>query len=116
MLHPHAALLNLRDLGNTIIIVEHDEETIFSSDYLVDIGPRAGVHGGKVVVADYLEPLLLAKKNDSKSLTLSYLRGETKIEVPEKRRTSEKGMISIRAGKIWNIKHLNVDIPLGRLL
>ncbi len=109
-------LLNLRDLGNTIIVVEHDEETIYSSDYLVDIGPGAGVHGGKVVVADYLEPLLLAKKNDSKSLTLSYLRGEKKVEVPEERRKSEKGKISIRAGKIFNIKHLNVDIPLGRLI
>ena len=109
-------LLNLRDLGNTILIVEHDEETIFSSDYLIDIGPGAGVHGGEVVVADYLEPLLLAKKNDSKSLTLSYLRGEKGLEIPEKRRSAEKGKISIRAGSIFNIKHLNVDIPLGRLV
>lgn len=109
-------LLNLRDLGNTIIVVEHDEETIYSSDYLVDIGPGAGVHGGKVVVADYLETLLLARKNDSKSLTLSYLRGEKSVEVPEERRKSEKGKISIRAGSIFNIKHLNVDIPLSRLL
>lgn len=109
-------LLNLRDLGNTIIVVEHDEETIYSSDYLVDIGPGAGTHGGKVVVADYLEPLLLAKKNESKSLTLSYLRGEEKIEIPEKRRSSEKGKISIRNGNVFNIKNLNVDIPLGRLI
>src|SRR3990167_8361416 len=109
-------LLNLRDLGNTILIVEHDEETIFSSDYLIDIGPGAGLHGGEVVVADYLEPLLLAKKNDSKSLTLSYLRGEKGLEIPEKRRSAEKGKISIRAGSIFNIKHLNVDIPLGRLV
>ena len=109
-------LLDLRDLGNTIIIVEHDEETIYASDYLVDIGPGAGVHGGKVVVADYLENLLLAKKNDSKSLTLSYLRGEQKIELPEERRESERGKLSIRGGKIFNIKHLNVDIPLSRLI
>ncbi|MFZ2484491.1 MAG: excinuclease ABC subunit UvrA [Minisyncoccia bacterium] len=109
-------LLNLRDLGNTIIVVEHDEETIFSSDYLVDIGPGAGVHGGEVVVSGYLEPLLLAKKNESKSLTLSYLRGEKSVEVPEERRKSEKGKISIRAGKIFNIKHLNIDIPLARLI
>jgi excinuclease ABC subunit A len=74
--------LNLRDLGNTILVVEHDEDTIYASDYIVDIGPGAGVHGGEVVVADYLEPLLTAKKNKSKSLTLSYLRGETKIELP----------------------------------
>lgn len=109
-------LTDLRDLGNTIIVVEHDEETIFSADYLVDIGPAAGVHGGKIVVADYLEPLLLAKKNESKSLTLSYLRGEAKIDVPEKRRISERGALSIRAGKIFNIKHLNADVPLGRLV
>lgn len=109
-------LLNLRDLGNTIIVVEHDEETIFASDYLVDIGPGAGVHGGKVVVSGNLDELLLAKKNESKSLTLSYLRGEKKIEVPEERREAERGKISIRAGKIFNIKHLNIDIPLGRLI
>ncbi len=109
-------LLNLRDLGNTIIVVEHDEETIYSSDYLVDIGPGAGIHGGKVVVAGELSELLLAKKNESKSLTLSYLRGEKNIEMPERRRSAEKGKISIRAGKIYNIKHLNVDIPLSRLV
>ena len=109
-------LLNLRDLGNTIIVVEHDEETICSSDFLIDIGPGAGIHGGKVVVAGYLEPLLLAKQNESKSLTLAYLRDEKKIEVPEKRRSAEKGKIAIRAGQVFNIKHLNVDIPLSRLI
>ncbi len=109
-------LHELRDLGNTILIVEHDEDTIYSSDYIVDIGPGAGTHGGHVVVADYLDTLLTAKKNDSKSLTLSYLREETKIETPEVRRTGEKGEIKIRAGKIFNIKHLNVDIPLNRLI
>ena len=109
-------LLDLRDLGNTIIVVEHDEETICSSDFLIDIGPGAGIHGGKVVVAGYLEPLLLAKQNESKSLTLAYLRDEKKIEVPEKRRSAEKGKIAIRAGQVFNIKHLNVDIPLSRLI
>ncbi len=109
-------LINLRDLGNTIIVVEHDEDTIYSSDYIIDIGPGAGIHGGKVVVADYLDDLLTAKKNDSKSLTLAYLRDEEKVEVPEERRTSEKGMIQIRGGKIFNIKHMNVDIPLGKLI
>jgi len=109
-------LLELRDLGNTIIIVEHDEETIYSSDYIVDIGPGAGIHGGEVVVSGYLDDLLTAKKNDSKSITLSYLREEKKIEVPETRRTSEKGSLQIRAGKIFNIKHLNVNIPLGKLV
>jgi excinuclease ABC subunit A len=109
-------LLNLRDLGNTIIVVEHDEDTIFSSDYIVDIGPGAGVHGGKIVVADYLEKLLTSKNNDSRSCTLSYLRGEKKIHLPEIRRTAEKGKISVRGGNIFNIKNMNVDVPLGKLV
>lgn len=108
-------LTELRDLGNTIIIVEHDEDTIYAADYIVDIGPGAGVHGGEVVVADFLEPLLKAKSNPSKSITLEYLRGEKQIEVP-KRRTSEKGSIKIRGGKAFNIKNMNVDIPLGRFI
>ena len=108
-------LSELRDLGNTIIIVEHDEDTIYASDYIVDIGPGAGVHGGEVVVSGYLEGLLKAPKNESLSVTLDYLRGDKKIEVPD-RRTSEKGSIKIRGGKAFNIKNLNVDIPLGRLV
>ncbi|MBX4195527.1 excinuclease ABC subunit UvrA [Candidatus Parcubacteria bacterium] len=109
-------LIDLRDLGNTIIVVEHDEDTIYSSDYIVDIGPGAGRHGGEVVVSGDLEELLTAKKNTSGSLTLAYLRGEEKIEIPEERRESEKGMVQIRGGKIFNIKHMNVDVPLGRLI
>jgi len=108
-------LEELRDLGNTIIVVEHDEDTIFAADYLIDIGPGAGVHGGEVVVADYLENLLNAKKNESGSVTLDYLRGDKKIEIPE-RRGGEKGKIHIKGGKINNIKNLNIDIPLGRLI
>ena len=109
-------LLNLRDIGNTIIVVEHDEDTIYSSDYIVDIGPGAGVHGGNVVVSGYLDKLLTEKKNSSGSITLDYLRGEKVIDFPEKRRTSEKGEISIKGGKIFNIKNLNVDLPLGKLV
>ena len=109
-------LLNLRDLGNTILIVEHDEDTIFASDYIIDIGPGAGVHGGHVVVADYLEPLLTAKTNPSNSLTLAYLRGEMKVDIPESRRNFDKGKISIRGGNIFNIKNLSADIPLGKLV
>ncbi len=108
-------LTNLRDLGNTIVVVEHDEDTIRASDYLIDIGPGAGIHGGQVIVADYLEPLLSASKNVSKSITLDYLRGDKVIALPE-RRTSEKGAIKIRGGKAFNIQNLNVDIPLGRLV
>ena len=109
-------LTALRDLGNTIIIVEHDEDTIFASDYLVDIGPGAGVHGGEVVVSGYLEDLLNAPKNTNDSLTLSYLRGESVIAIPKNRRTKEKGEIKITGGRLFNIKDLNVTIPLGRLV
>jgi excinuclease ABC subunit A len=108
-------LLSLRDAGNTIIVVEHDEDTIFASDYLIDIGPGAGVHGGHIVVADELQKLLKAKKNDSGSRTLAYLRGEEVIEIPRERRTEEKGKIMIRNGNAFNIKGLDVDIPLGCL-
>ena len=108
-------LLNLRDLGNTIIVVEHDEDTIYSSDYIVDLGPGAGVHGGEIVVSGWLEKLLTAKTNSSKSLTLEYLRGDKKIKIPERRRNSQKGALKIRGGSIFNIKNMNVDIPLGRL-
>jgi len=108
-------LHELRDLGNTIIVVEHDEDTIYAADYLIEIGPGAGVRGGEVVVADYLQPLLDAKTNTNNSVTLAYLRGEKKIQVPE-RRTAEKGKIQIKGGKAFNIKNLNLDIPLGRLI
>ncbi len=109
-------LEDLRDLGNTIIVVEHDEDTILASDFLVDIGPGAGVHGGKVVVSDETHKLLTAKKNTFNSLTVDYLRGERVVELPEKRRSNDKGTLRVRGGKIFNIKDLNVDIPLGRLV
>ncbi|MFZ2152176.1 MAG: excinuclease ABC subunit UvrA [Minisyncoccia bacterium] len=109
-------LTELRDIGNTIIVVEHDEDTIFASDYLVDIGPGAGVHGGNVVAAGYLEDLLTAKKNESGSSTLGYLRGEKKIEVPGKRREFDRGMIRIEGGNAFNIKDMKVEVPLGRIV
>ena len=105
-------LQNLRDLGNTILIVEHDEDTIYASDYIVDIGVKAGVHGGQVVVSGFLEELLTAKKNTNNSRTLSYLRGEVKIEIPNKRRQG-KGVLRVAGGKIFNIKNMNVEVPLG---
>jgi excinuclease ABC subunit A len=108
-------LINLRDLGNTIIVVEHDEDTIYAGDYIVDIGPGAGVHGGKIVVADYLEKLLTAKKNDSGSVTLSYLRGEKAIAIPENRREKDKGWINVKGGRAFNIQNLTASIPLGRM-
>ena len=109
-------LIHLRDLGNTIIVVEHDEDTMYSSDYIVDIGPGAGVHGGNVVVAGYLDELLTAKKNDSGSLTLDYLRGDLKIDIPKKRRDQDKGKLKIKGGKIFNIKNMNVEVPLGKFV
>lgn len=109
-------LEELRDLGNTIVVVEHDEDTIFASDYLVDIGPGAGIHGGKVVVAGETDKLLTSKKNDYNSLTIDYLRGDKEIALPEKRRTNDKGVIKIRGGHVFNINNLNVDIPLGKMV
>ncbi len=109
-------LLDLKNLGNTIIVVEHDEDTIFASDYIVDIGPGAGVHGGNVVVSGQLDELLTAKTNKSGSITLDYLRGDKIVEVPENRREEERGKIQIRGGKIFNIKNLNVDIPLSKFI
>lgn len=109
-------LKELRDLGNTIIVVEHDEDTIYASDYLVDIGPGAGVHGGQIVASGWTEKLLTAKKNTFNSITVDYLRGDRSVPVPEKRRTAEKGSIRIRGGHIFNIKNLNVDIPLNKFI
>ncbi len=105
-------LQNLRDLGNTILIVEHDEDTIYASDYIVDIGPKAGVHGGEVIATGYINDLLTAKRNTNNSRTLAYLREELKIEIPKKRRSS-KGVLRITGGKIFNITNMNVEIPLG---
>jgi excinuclease ABC subunit A len=109
-------LLTLKELGNTIIVVEHDEDTIYSADYLVDIGPGAGIHGGEVVATGWLDDLLTAKKNESGSLTLAYLRQEKEIAIPETRRTSEKGSIKVRGATLHNLVNQNVDIPLGKLV
>ena len=107
-------LTKLRDMGNTIIVVEHDEDTIYASDYIVDIGPGAGVHGGNVVASGYLDELLTAPKNKSGSSTLAYLRGEKHIEVPNERRNREAGEIKVKGGNIFNIKNIDVKMPLGR--
>lgn len=109
-------LLNLKELGNTILVVEHDEDTIYAADYLLDIGPGAGVHGGTVVAAGWLDDLLTAPTNASGSTTLSYLREETRIELPEERRTSQKGSIKIKGATLHNIKNQNIEVPLGKLV
>jgi len=119
-------LKHLRDIGNTVIVVEHDEDTIFASDYIVDLGPGAGIHGGNVVASGWLDELLTAKTpKESKasygagqqaSRTLQYLRDEIRIEAPEKWRTADRGKIKIRGANKFNIQNLNVDIPLGKLV
>ncbi len=109
-------LIDLRDMGNTILVVEHDEDTIFASDYIVDIGPGAGVHGGEVVVSGFIDELITAKQNKSGSRTLSYLRGEDFVEVPDERREQDKGSLKVRGGNVFNIKNMDIDVPLGRFL
>ncbi len=111
-----STLLTLKELGNTILVVEHDEDTIYAADYLLDIGPGAGVHGGNVVASGWLDDLLTADKNESGSTTLSYLREETRVELPEKRREGEKGSIKIKGATLHNLKNQNVEIPLGKLV
>jgi len=112
-------LKKLRDKNNTVIIVEHDEQTILEADYLVDLGPLAGVHGGEVVAIGEIKDLLNDKKNKTalkKSLTLQYLKGELKIDLPNKRREQNHGELKIRGAYANNLKNLNVNIPLGRLI
>jgi excinuclease ABC subunit A len=105
----------LRDKNNTVIIVEHDERTILESDYLVDMGPLAGVHGGEVMASgDTLK--LLGDNSKTTSLTLDYLKGNKKIAVPAKRRSQDHGKLKIIGGRAHNLKNINVEIPLGRLV
>ncbi len=111
-------LLDLRDLGNTILVVEHDEDTIRSSDYMVDIGPGAGIHGGEVVAIGKLPELFKDKEAEKKSLTLQYLNGKEFIPVPAKRRKIEKNheSIKIKNADANNLKNIDVDIPLRRFI
>jgi excinuclease ABC subunit A len=109
-------LKRLRDLGNTVLVVEHDEDTIYASDYIIDIGPGAGTHGGTIVASGWLDDLLTAKKNTSGSRTLAYLREEEMVPIPEQRRTADKGKIKIRGASKFSLKNVNVDIPLGKLV
>ena len=104
-----SSLKNMRDLGNTLIVVEHDTETMLAADYLVDIGPKAGTHGGEVIAAGTVEEVL---KNEN-SLTARYLTGKEKIEVPLKRRKGNGKYLEIKGAKENNLKNINVKIPLG---
>jgi len=102
------SLLELRDLGNTVIVVEHDEETIETADFVIDLGPRAGVHGGQVVAQGSLDDV---RKSDS--LTAKYLRGELEIAVPRQRRQPNGKRLVIRGARQNNLKNIDVTIPLG---
>ena len=106
------ALKEMRDLGNTLIVVEHDEETMLESDFLIDIGPRAGVHGGEIVAIGTPKEVM----ENEKSLTGRYLKGIEKIEVPSKRRKGNGKFIEIKGATGNNLKNLNVKVPLGMLV
>jgi len=106
-----ATLKELRDLGNTVVVVEHDEQTIREADHVIDLGPGAGVHGGEIVFAGTPKQLLRAKN----SLTAQYMRRETQIEIPEKRTKPAQGFLEIKGAAENNLKKVNVKIPLGLL-
>ena len=107
-----ATLKHLRDLGNTVIVVEHDEETIRTADYLLDIGPGAGIHGGRVVAAGAPSEIL----HHTESITAQYLSGIKKIAVPKKRRDGNGKELVIKGARENNLQNINVSIPLGKLV
>ena len=106
------ALKSLRDMGNTLIVVEHDEDTMFSADHIVDVGPGAGVHGGEIIAQGTVEDIM----NNKNSLTGDYLSGRKKIEVPEVRRKGNGKKITVVKAEENNLKGINVDIPLGKFV
>ncbi|MBR2027716.1 MAG: excinuclease ABC subunit UvrA [Oscillospiraceae bacterium] len=107
-----ATLKHLRDLGNTLIVVEHDEDTIRSADHIVDIGPGAGVHGGEIIAQGTLEDI----ENCEESLTGQYLSGRKVIEIPEKTRDGNGKIIKIIGATHNNLKNIDVEIPLGKMV
>ena len=107
-----STLKKLRDLGNTVIVVEHDEETMEESDYIIDIGVGAGIHGGTVVAAGTPEEI----KQSPDSITGAYLSGRKRIAIPEKRREGNGKYITVKGAAEHNLKHIDVDIPLGKFV
>ena len=105
------ALKNLRDIGNSILVVEHDKDMILSADYVIDMGPAAGVHGGKVVAQG--TPKQLMQEN---TLTTDYLNGTKEIKIPEERRKGNGHKLSLKGAKGHNLKNVSIDIPLGELV
>lgn len=114
-LHPRdtekliATLKHLRDLGNSVLVVEHDDETIKQADFIVDVGPKAGVHGGRIIATGTPEDIM----NSEASITGAYLSGKKSIKIPEKRRTMSDITLEIIGAKQNNLKNVNVKIPLG---
>ncbi|MGX9383269.1 MULTISPECIES: excinuclease ABC subunit UvrA [unclassified Mycoplasma] len=106
------SLRKMVDIGNTLVVVEHDEETIFDADYIVDIGPKAGEEGGYVVATGSVEDIAKAPE----SITGKYLSGEWKIAVPESRRSGNGKVLKIKGASMNNLKKVDVDIPLGKLV
>ena len=102
-------LMGLRDLGNTLLVVEHDEDTMLAADYLIDIGPRAGIHGGEVVAAGSVEEIM----NTQQSITGQYLSGAKKIPVPEIRRKGNGNFLKLYGANINNLQDVDIKIPLG---
>lgn len=106
------SLLKMRDLGNTLVVVEHDTDTMLQADYLVDVGPGAGDHGGEIVACGTPDEVMKNKN----SLTGDYLSGRKKIEVPKKRRKGNGKIIEIKGAKENNLKNINVKFPLGKFI
>ena len=117
-LHQHdndkliATLKNLRDLGNTVIVVEHDEDTMRSADYIVDVGPGAGVHGGEIVAAGSVKDICKAKR----SITGDYLSGRKRIEVPQIRRPGNGNFLTVKGARENNLRNIDVKFPLGEFV
>ena len=107
-----ATLKNLRDLGNTVIVVEHDEDTMRSADYIVDVGPGAGVHGGEIVAAGSVKDICKAKR----SITGDYLSGRKRIAVPQTRRTGNGNYLTVRGARENNLRNIDVKFPLGEFI
>lgn len=105
-------LIKLRNLGNTLIVVEHDEDTIRNADYIVDIGPQAGVYGGEIIAKGTIEDIVNAKR----SITGKYLSGEKYIPIPEKIREGNGNFLQVKNAHINNLKNIDVDIPLGKIV
>lgn len=106
-----AALQNLRDIGNSIIVVEHDKDIMLASDYLIDIGPKAGIHGGRIVAEGIPKEVM-----NENTITAEYLNGAKKIEIPAKRRKGNGNFIELKGASGNNLKNVNIKLPLGKMI